>query len=49
MEMTVRDGVAEILQREPDEVSVEANFFNLGGNSLTAVQLSRKLLWPRRI
>ena len=43
MEKKVRDAVAELLKLKPNTISVDADFFELGGNSLSAVQLSRRL------
>jgi hypothetical protein len=40
---TVRDAAALTLQIEPATVSIDAKFRNLGGDSLTAVHLSRLL------
>ena len=42
-EATVRDAFAAVLALEAESVSVESSFFELGGNSLRAVLLARRL------
>ena len=42
-ETTVRDVFAAVLGLDADVVSIHASFFDLGGSSLTVVQLVRKL------
>ena len=39
-----REAFASVLSRAVEAISVEASFFELGGNSLRAVALARRLL-----